>query len=299
MSRKTPHRIDGQTLNAKTELVNRSPTGEYLPRLGFAEDFLCQISIVNVQNDIFHLDPTPVVKELKALPQTLRKQKLQPLYDAIINHYSHFKHLGRLDSVNSIFELATLHAPEFEVALQEELDSIHPEPYARIRTFSEEVLRPLENLADVYLGLLTLFFEATAILYPENAATEKVIENHILDALRILREKFRETITPRDRIQGSLLLQAFCQPDTDQFDRYLRYDERTYSVRGIQEVIVKYANEKLSSDTVVLTVPTGNERHRLLAEKLIELIDKFQALLKAKQDYHPQSDDHGNLPAAQ
>ncbi|QDH63283.1 hypothetical protein [Pseudomonas azotoformans] len=299
MSRKKPQHISGQTLNAKTELVNRSPTGEYLPRLGFAEDFLCQISIVNVQSNIYRLDPTPILNELKALPQTLRKQKLVPLYTAVVNHYSHFKRLSRLDSVNSIFELATLNSPEFEFALQEELDSIDPEPYANIPTFTKDVLSPLENLVDVYLGLLTLFFEATAILYPEGAATEDVIENHISNALRLLREKLRQTIAPGNCIQGSLLLQSFCQPDRNHFDRYLRYEDRAYSVQGVQQLVVKYANESRSSGTVTITVPTGLERHRLLADKLIELIDKFQALLKAKQGYKPQIDESTGLPAVQ
>lgn len=298
MSRKKPQHISGQTLNAKTELVNRSPTGEYLPRLGFAEDFLCQISIVNVQSNLYRLDPTPILNELKALPQTLRKQKLVPFYTAVVNHYSHFKRLSRLDSVNSIFELATLNSPEFEFALQEELDSIDPEPYANIHTFTKEVLSPLENLVDVYLGLLTLFFEATAILFPEGAATEDVIENHINDALRLLRKKLQQTVAPGNCIQGSLLLQSFCQPDSNHFDRYLRYEGRAYSVQGVQE-LVKYANETRSSGTVTITVPTGLERHRLLADKLIELIDKFQALLKAKQGYQPQTDNSTEPPAVQ
>lgn len=298
MSRKKPQRTSGQTLNAKTELVNRSPSGKYLTRLGFAEDFLCQISILNVQSNVFHLDPTPILNELKALPQTLRKQKLVPLYAAVVNHYSHFKRLDRLDSVNSIFELATLNSPEFEFALQEELDSIDPESYANIHTFTKETLSPLENLADVYLGLLALFFEATTILYPEQAATEDVIENHISNTIRILRNKLRETLTPGNSLKGSLLLQAFCETDHEQFDRYLCYEDQAYSVQGVKE-LVKIANESRNSGTVTITVPTGNERHRLLANKLIELIDKFQALLKAKQHYQSQTDESTGLPAAQ
>ncbi|WP_122435429.1 hypothetical protein [Pseudomonas viridiflava] len=286
--------IDGQRSGDRLEIYGRSPSGQFLPRLDFAQKLLRNINVYNVQINIASPDPTPIIEALRALPGQMQQKALLTHYDAIVGFYGHYLHLEDDEYLKKVFMLCAEHASKFESGLKDELAAIDPNQYSR--HFEREKLEPLSSLCHVYLGLLTFNFHAMTILHPDRAVGEPVIQGLLDRVIGMLRWKLRETLRPGNRLRGSLLLETFNHPDSDRFERYLQYEDRDNSVRGVQRLIASVDDKKEWMDEVSFDRPKTPKDFGKLADKLIELIDKFESLLAAKANYRPTANGGPSFP---
>ncbi|KPY89091.1 hypothetical protein RA263_08485 [Pseudomonas syringae pv. tagetis] len=283
MANDIPSTGDGGCSTGELEIYSRSPNGQFLPRLDYAKNLLRSIRVTNVQINVSNPDPTPIIDALKALPRQMLQKELSTRYHSIVDLYSHYLHLQDDGFLKEVFTLCAIDAPKFESGLSDELAAIDLKSYTH--NFELQQLQPLSSLCNAYLGLLTYNFHAMTVLYPDLAKGEDVIQGHVERAIESLRGKLRQTLRPNDRIKGSLLLEAFSETNSDRFGRYLQYEDRSDSYRGIQLLVAQAnINESWKSE-VCFEKPSVNDDHRKLADKLIELIDSFKAMLTAKQNY--------------
>ncbi|ENA1252641.1 hypothetical protein FG879_11020 [Pseudomonas sp. 4B] len=290
MANDTPPVLSGERTNFPLEVYARAANGQFLPRLEMAHAMLRSINY-NIQLNISNPDPTPVLEALRALPKQIRRQDLMTSYDSIINLYGHYLHLGDNDLLKRVLMLCAEETPKFEAGLREELGEIDPSKYTH--HFERDKLQPVSDLCNAYFGLLTLNLHAMAVLYPDRSTGGDVITGHLNRAISILREKLRSTLRPNDRVSGSLLLEAFSNPDSDDFDRYLRYEARSDSFRGVQRLVYEAGFNDQYSATITFDKPRVAREYRQLADFLITLIARFEELLTAISNSRPCS-GHGS-----
>lgn len=294
MTNNIPTTGDGRRSSGQPEIYGRSPNGQFLPRLAFANNLLGSIKVTNVQINVSNLDPTPIIDALKVLPRQMQQKELSTRYHSIVDLYSHYLQLEDDDLLKEVFKLCVVDAPKFESGLNDVISSINLSSYTR--NFERETLQPLSSLCHAYLGLLTFNFHAVTTLYPDRAKGEDVIQGHVERAIESLREKLRQTLRPNDRVSDSLLLEAFSETDSDSFGRYLQYEARSDSYRGIQLLIAEANMNEHWKSQVFFEKPKVNDNYRKLADTLIDLIDSFNALLSAKKNYRPSSGGHAGCP---
>lgn len=285
--------ISGERPKSLLEVYTRAANGQFLPRIEMAQAMLRTINY-NIQINVSNPDPTPVLDALRTLPKQIRRQDLMTRYDAIIDFYGHYLHLEDDAFLKQVFMLCAEDASKFEAGLKDELDGIDPSEYTR--HFATDKLQPLSSLCNAYFGLLTLNLHAMTVLYPDRPAGGDVIAGHLKRTIDSLREKLRSTLRPNNRVKGSLLLEAFSNPDSDHFERYLRYEARNDSFQGIQRLIHQANCNDRYSSSISFDKPNVAKKYGELADVLITLIDRFDALLTAISNNQSNSSHGSGLP---
>lgn len=286
-----------ERLAAPLEVYGRAANGRYLPRLALANQLLKCVN-VEVTNIQFHagrpLDLTPVFEALRALPLQLQHHALLTSYKGVLTLYESYLHHGDELYLKDVLLNCAKEVPGFDSVLDETLQALVPDPYDY--RFQQKQLEPLISLCNSYLGMLAYNFHAVTIYHPATAANEPVIQGFINRAIMLLKKKLGETLRPNGAIKGSLYLEAFHEVDTDRFERYLAYDDRDDSSRSVRRFVASANSNESWEDEVRLAKPRVDNSYRWLADTLIELIDRFQALNTAKNSFDPQMNSEPGLP---
>ncbi|AHL36927.1 hypothetical protein CD58_19360 [Pseudomonas brassicacearum] len=297
MARDTITEGGGERSATPLEIYGRKANGQYLPRLALANQLLkcVNVEVTNIQIHAGRpLDLTPVFEALRALPLQLQHQALLKSYKGVLNLYESYLHHGDELYLKDVLLNCANEVPGFDSALAETLQTLVPDPYDY--RFRQTHLEPLNSLCNSYLGMLAYNFHAVTIYHPATAANEPVIQGFVNRAIMLLKTKLGETLRPNGAIQGSLYLEAFHEVDTDRFERYLAYDDRNDSSRSIRTFVANANRNESWENEVRLAKPKVDDSSRWLADKLIELIDRFQALNTAKNSFDPQVNDEPGLP---
>lgn len=282
---------------APLEVYGRAANGQFLPRIALANNLLksVNIGITNIQVNVARPpDLTPVFDALRALPQLLQDKALQKNYRAVLNHYENYLHHGDELYLKDVLVRCATEMPDFESALGETLKALAPDKYEY--RFTQTKLEPLKSLCNSYLGMLAYNFHAVTIYHPDTAADETVIQGFIERAIDMLSLKLREILMPENSYEGSLYLEAFHEVDSDRFERYRAYDGRSVASQDIRKFVAAANTNNKYSRTISLDKPSVDGSFRQTADTLIELIDRFHALLCAKKNYHPQTNGESGLP---
>ena len=282
---------------APLEVYGRAANGQFLPRLALANNLLksVNVGITNIQVNVASPpDLTPVFDALRALPQLLQDKTLQKNYRAVLNHYENYLHHGDELYLKDVLLRCATEVPDFEFALEETLKALAPDPYDY--RFTPKKLEPLKSLCNSYLGMLAYNFHAVTIYHPDTATDETAIQGFIERAIDMLRDKLGEILLPGNVYEGSLYLEAFHEVDSDRFERYREYDGRSVASQNIRKFVAAANMNDEFSRTVSLGKPRVDGSFRQTADTLIELIDKFRALLRAKKNYRPQTNGDPGLP---
>lgn len=286
-----------ESAKAPLEVYGRAANGQFLPRLALAKSLLKSVSveITNIQVNVARApNLTPVFDALRALPQLLQDKALQKAYKAVLNHYENYLQHGDELYLKDVLLRCTTEVPEFESALEELLKALAPDPYDY--RFAQNKLRPLTSLCDTYLGMLAYNFHAVTIHHPDTATGETVIQGFIERAIDKLSEKLGEILLPNNSYEDSLYLEAFHEVDSDRFERYRDYDGRGVTSQDIRRFVAAANMNDEYSRKVSLNKPRVDVSYRQTADTLIELIDRFNALLRAKKNYRPRSNGEPGLP---
>ncbi|WP_339493089.1 hypothetical protein [Pseudomonas sp. EA_15y_Pfl2_R67] len=289
---------DSKRATAPLEIYQRAANGQYLPRLALADHLLksVNVAVTNIQVNVERpTDLAPVFGALRALPQHLQHKGLLKSYRAVLNHYENYLHHGGELYLDDVLKRCATEVPEFESALEEVLEGMAlPGPFDF--EFEANCLKPLISLCNSYLAMLAYNFHAVTIRHPNTAATEEIIEGFIERAIDLLKKELGGTLMPGGEIQDSLYLEAFHELDTDRFERYLTYDGKSDSSQNIRKFVALANRNNKRDDEVRLAKPRVNSNVRLLADTLIDLIERFEALLAAKKNFAPQADGELGFP---
>lgn len=286
-----------ESARAPLEVYGRAANGQFLPRLALANNLLksLNVEITSIQVNVARPpDLTPVFDALRALPQLLQDKGLQKTYKAVLNHYENYLQHGDELYLKDVLLRCTTEVPEFESALEEMLKVLVPDPYDYL--YAQKKLEPVKSLCNSYLGMLAYNFHAVTIHHPNTATGETVIQGFIERAIGKLREKLGEILRPNNSYEGSLYLEAFHEVASDRFERYRAYDGRGVASHDIRKFVAVANTNNEYSRTVSLEKPQVDASFRQTADALIELIDRFDTLLRAKKNYRSQKNGEPGLP---
>ena len=94
----------------------------------------------------------------------------------------------------------------------------------------------------------------------------------------MLRRKLQDTLLPGGNTKDSVLLEVFLLEDINRFEHYAHYDGRYCSIKGVQRFVqLANCNSEYRSSILIEQPHPGGE-HRKFADKLIQLIEKFETL---------------------
>lgn len=296
MATDIPAPEDSEGAAAPLEVYARADNGQFLPRLTRAGLLLksVNVEITNIQFNVARPDLTPVFDLLRALPHQLQHKALLKSYKGALNLYENYLEHGDDLYLKEVLLRCASEVPDFESGLENALEAVVPDQYDF--RFANGQLEPLKSLCNSYLGMLAYHFHAVTIHHPDTAAKESTIQGFIDRAIGMLKKKLRETLMPGNTIDGSLYLEAFHEVDSDRFERYLAYDDRAVSSQDIRK-FVAFANRNGKRDNEIrLDKPKVGSNVRMLADTLIELIDRFETLLTAKNSFRPQTKGEPGFP---
>lgn len=274
MSEYSSARVSSQFPLKLGEIFHRAPDGRIQPRSGFVEDLICRVQIMNVQNTTLNLDPTPIVEALRAQADDDRLDTLLDGYQTLVLHYGDYCETNDQHYLRDISLEAKRGVSGFAGALQRQLDVIDPSNWFKL----EEKIKPLDALCDAYLKLFALHFFAKTTLHPQTKSNAYSLKAHIQEAIEMLRRKLRDTLLPGGKTESSVLLEAFLLETSDRFEHYAHYDGRYCSIQGVLR-FVQLANSNPEYESSILIMKSNSGRaHREFADKLIQLIEKFETL---------------------
>ena len=267
-------RVDNQFSSKLGEIFHRSPDGRIQPRSGFVEDLISRIQIMNVQNTTLNLDPTPIVEALRAQADDDRLDTLLDGYQTLVLHYADYCETNDPHYLREISLEAKKSVSRFAAALQRQLDVIDPNNWFKL----EERIKPLDAICDAYIKLFTLHFFAKTTLHPQTKSNVYSLQPKIREAIEMLRRKLQDTLLPGGNTKDSVLLEVFLLEDINRFEHYAHYDGRYCSIKGVQRFVqLANCNSEYRSSILIEQPHPGGE-HRKFADKLIQLIEKFETL---------------------
>ncbi|WP_421556446.1 hypothetical protein [Pseudomonas kitaguniensis] len=256
------------------EIFHRSPDGRIQPRTGFVEDLICRIQIMNVQNTTLNFDPTPIVEALRAQADDERLNTLLNGYQTLVLHYGDYCETNDPNYLKDLSLEAKKGEPGFAGALQRQLEVIDPSNWFQL----EERTKPLDAICDAYIKLFTLHFFAKTTLHPQTKSTIYILQPQIRKAIEMLRRKLQDTLLPGGNIQNSALLEAFLLKDSNRFEQYAHYDGRYCSIQGVQRFVQLANCNSEHQSSILIEKPYAGSEHKEFADKLIQLIEKFETL---------------------
>lgn len=275
MSEYSSARVGSQLPLKLGEIFHRSPDGRIQPRSGFVEDLICRIQIMNVQNTTLNLDTTPIVEALRAQADDYRLDTLLDGYQTVVLHYGDYCETNDQHYLRDISFEAKKSVPRFAGALQRMLEVIDPSNWFKL----EERIKPLEAICDAYIKLFALHFFAKTTLHPQTKSNVYSLKSHIQEATEMLRRKLRDTLLPGGNTENSVLLEAFLLETSDRFEHYAHYDGRYCSIQGAQRFVQLANSNSDRQSSILIEKPRPGRAHREFADKLIQLIDRFETLL--------------------
>lgn len=274
MSEYSSARVGSQFPLKLGEIFHRSPDGRIQPRSGFVEDLICRVQIMNVQNTTLNLDPTPIVEALRAQADDDRLDTLLDGYQTLVLHYGDYCETNDPHYLRDISLEAKKSVSRFAGALQRQLDVIDPSNWFQL----EERIKPLDAICDAYIKLFALHFFAKTTLHPQTKSNAYSLQPQIREAIEMLRRKLQDTLLPGGNTQDSVLLEAFLLKDSNRFEHYAHYDGRYCSIQGVQRFVqLANCNSEYRS-SILIEKPHAGREHRKFADKLIQLIEKFETL---------------------
>lgn len=274
MSEYSSARVDNQFSSKLGEIFHRSPDGRIQPRSGFVEDLISRIQIMNVQNTTLNLDPTPIVEALRAQADDDRLDTLLDGYQTLVLHYADYCETNDPHYLREISLEAKKSVSRFAAALQRQLDVIDPNNWFKL----EERIKPLDAICDAYIKLFALHFFAKTTLHPQTKSNVYSLQPKIREAIEMLRRKLQDTLLPGGNTKDSVLLEVFLLEDINRFEHYAHYDGRYCSIKGVQRFVqLANCNSEYRSSILIEQPHPGGE-HRKFADKLIQLIEKFETL---------------------
>ena len=274
MSEYSSARVDNQFSSKLGEIFHRSPDGRIQPRSGFVEDLISRIQIMNVQNTTLNLDPTPIVEALRAQADDDRLDTLLDGYQTLVLHYADYCETNDPHYLREISLEAKKSVSRFAAALQRQLDVIDPNNWFKL----EERIKPLDAICDAYIKLFALHFFAKTTLHPQTKSNVYSLQPKIREAIEMLRRKLQDTLLPGGNTKDSVLLEVFLLEDINRFEHYAHYDGRYCSIKGVQRFVqLANCNSEYRS-SILIEQPHPSGEHRKFADKLIQLIEKFETL---------------------
>lgn len=278
----------------KLEVYRREESGKLSPRLGFMGDFVKEIHVTNI-NQVIHFNQEEILQEIRSLPATLHRRNLLTKYQAIFDSYQSHSHHNDLQSLDQLIQLCTESAPEFEQGLLDELADTKIDP--NLYVYQTQNFDKVEAAAKAYCTILALNFHAITIRHPSTAATEPVVLKRIKSAIKCLIDKLNNVLMPRNSLNNSLLLKSLLDSHSKKFPVYLSYIEsHTNGAEGIKNLLLSTIRPNTYEPDLFLEYPKISRDYDKLADLLISLIERFQKLLKMRNDFKPEADETQQEP---